>query len=162
MSESGQAIRGHILIADFANVDAASKVNILGGNLSFLGTGPDGMTAPVTVYAILISPSALDEPVAVEIVLVDASGHPVLMPTQDGKTQALRVAQNIEFQAPTLPGILIPKGSVETSSQMILNFPNGLPLQSGSSYTWRLQVDHDVIASAAFYIPQPPAAPVIG
>lgn len=164
MSDSPDSlIRGHVGLADFVNVDSGGKLNVLGGNLAFIGLQPgQGATAAFAVYATLISPAETSDPVAVELLLVDASGDPVMLPGPSGELQAMRVSQLVQFQSPQIVGISVPRGAVEASAQMILNFPGGLALALGQSYTWRIQVDSEIIAKASFYIPQPPPVAVIG
>lgn len=155
-------VQASIILADFVNIDAGGKVNVLGGGVTLLGwTGQ--LTTPFAIFVRLSTPRPIHDAPAVEILLADASGNPVMVPSgPDGESQAMRIAQNVEFSAPAVPGVHIPPGAIASTAQIVLNFGNGLPLKPGHSYTWRVQIDHDVIASESFYIPTGPAMPVIG
>lgn len=158
-----QSVRATLLLADYANVDAVGKLNLVGGGVSIVGFEfQQGTSSPFTLYVRIVSPMPLDDRPAVEIVLVDASGDPVQIPGPAGELQTMRIGQNIQLAAPQLPGVDIPPGAVPSSAGFVIGFPNGLPLAPGHSYTWRVQVDHDVIASESFYIPLPAPGPVIG
>lgn len=164
MSEISDLIRGSIMLADYAVTDAVGKVNVIGGGLSVIGFDLNqGITTPFTVYASLTCPiPAPDSSAAVEVALVDASGNPVAVAGPTGEGQVVRIAQNVEFAAPVIPGLQIPRGAIESASQIIVNFGNGIPLGVGQAYAFRLSVDGDVKASAAFFVPGPIAGPVIG
>lgn len=38
-----------VLLSDFANTDSAGKLNLIGGGISMMGTGPKGQTAAFSV-----------------------------------------------------------------------------------------------------------------
>lgn len=155
------SVRATITIADYVGIDAQGKVNVIGGGITLLGL-QEGGTAPFAIFVRLTSPMPLTDSPALEILLADASGNPVSIPGPQGLPQPLRIAQNVDFLPPAAPGIHIPAGAIPSSAQFAVNFANGLPLPAGHSYTWRVQLDHDVIASESFYIPTPPPGPVIG
>ena len=156
-------ISAHITIADFVNVDAGGKANVIGGGVLLLGFDPQqGVTTPFAIFVRLVSPVPTTDHPAVEIVLVDASGQPVQVPGPMGENQAIRISQVIEFSAPAVPGVHIPAGAIPSVSQFAINFSNGLPLAPGHSYSWRVQLDHDIVTSESFYVPQPSPGPVIG
>lgn len=157
------SIVAHITIADYVGVEASGKANILGAGITLVGFDfQQGVTTPFAIWVRLVSPMAIADRPAAEIVLVDASGQPVQVPGPMGEYQAVRISQVVEFPAATTPGVHIPNGAVPSVAQFAVNFSNGLPLAPGNSYTWRVQLDHDVIASESFFVPQPPAGPVIG
>jgi hypothetical protein len=54
--------------------------------------------------------------------------------------------------------------TVWSHSQMVINFPGGIPLQPGRLYTWQVTIDLDANPSWAvpFFVAGPPPAPVIG
>lgn len=163
MSDASDAITATILLADFANISSDGKLNLIGGGIQLLGFNPEqGLTAAFTVYVGLSSPMPLDGAPAVEILLADASGNVVQLPGPAGEPQALRISQNVEFSLPAVVGLDIPKGALPSTSQFVIGFTNGLPLQVGHSYTWRVQVDHEVIASKTMYLPAPTPLPVLG
>ena len=148
---------GNILIADFVNIDAAGKVNIIGGGVQFLGFDPDtGMTAPFSLYAsIIVTLPTLDEASeAVDILLVDADGQPVTLPGPEGPNQ-LRFNQIVDFTHAKNPAVQQPPIGFPGSSNVVMNFPGGLPLPSGSTYEWVVLVDGRRLASTTFFVPGP-------
>lgn len=164
MSEISELYKAFILVADFVNIDSGGKLNIIGGGVSVLGFNAlTGRTADFAVIARItcVDPTRDDE-AAVELILADSSGETVQLPSGDGQSQALRVAQNFRFEPATAHGVTVPKGALDSSNQMILNFYGGLPLSPGLTYTWRLHVDHELIASEPFFVPSVPTGPVFG
>jgi len=162
MSDVGERITASVMLADYA-AQETGKLHVIGGGLQFLGFDPNmGVTAPFTVIVSLTSPTAIttDHP-AVEIVLVDAGGDPVGLPGPAGP-QVMRISQNVEMPEPALPGQSLPKGSINASATFVLHFATGLPIPPGLSYSWRVQIDHDVKATYPFFIPGPPQGPVLG
>lgn len=156
-------IRASVTIADFVNVDAGGKANLIGAGISLLGFDPQqGVTSPFALYVRLVSPLPTNDRPAVEILLADASGQPVMLPGPMGEAQALRISQNVDFPPVAVQGVTIPNGAIPSVAQFAINFANGLPLAPGHSYSWRIQLDHDVIASESIFIPVAPAGPVIG
>jgi hypothetical protein len=156
------AVSGTVLLADYANADSG-KLNIIGGGATVLRIVPPGITSPFTVVVRLVSPLPLDEAVAVEVVLVDDNGDPVLGPGPvPGELVPIRVGQNVPFEKPVVAGVSLPKGAIPSAALIVVGFPGGVPLIPNRSYTWRVQVDHDVIASTSFYVIGAPEAPVYG
>lgn len=162
MSEISERIEATILLADYVSVDAAGKLNIIGGGIRFVGVDPNtGATSALGLLVVLNSPLSGDSP-AVEILLTTATGQVMSLPGPDGKNQPLRIAQNVDFAEPALPGVAVPKGSVPSTVQIALNFANGLPLKAGYSYQFRVQVDHDTVATYSFFTPRAQQGAVIG
>lgn len=157
-------ITGALVFADYAAVDPLGKVNIIGAGIRVLQRIPPGPTTqPCAVVAMLTSPQPTpgDAP-AVELVLTDPSGRVVHVGRSDAPPQAIRVGQILDFPPPTAPGIIIPRHALPSSASFAVNFNTGLPLEPGTSYQWRLQVDHDVVATYSFYVAVPPPPPTIG
>lgn len=158
-----QTIHAHVVIADFVNIDDGGKANIIGGGVTMLGVdAQQGVTSAFAIHVRLVSRTPLDDRPAVEIVLVDASGQPVLVPGPMGESQAVRISQIVEFLPAVVAGVHIPAGSVPSSNQFAINFSNGLPLTPGQSYSWHVRLDHEVIASESFFVPHAPTGPVVG
>jgi hypothetical protein len=162
MSEIAERVTARLLLADYANVDQAGKLNLIGGGVRVLGFDPNtDASAPFSVVLTIESPLSGDSP-ALEIMLTTATGLVYKVPGPGGVSQAVRISQNIEFAEPGLPGIAIPKGALPSTAQVVINFSNGLPLKPGYSYQFRAQLDHEVVATYSFYIPPLPKGPVIG
>ncbi|OAN37435.1 hypothetical protein [Microbacterium sp. H83] len=157
------SIRASITLADYVNIDGGGKANLIGAGIALLGFDPQqGVTTPFALYVRLISAMPTTDQPAVEILLVDASGQPVMLPGPMGEGQAMRISQNVEFPPPAAPGVTIPSGALPSVAQFAINFANGLPLAPGHSYSWRVQLDHDVIGSESMFIPLPAPGPVLG
>ncbi|PYG99169.1 hypothetical protein CVV67_16580 [Arthrobacter stackebrandtii] len=144
-----------MLIADFVNVDAAGKVNIIGGGIQFLGSDPEtGLTAPFAVYVnVTVSIPLFDETsAAVEVVLVDTDGQPVVVPSPEGPN-IMRFNQDVDFRHTVRPEVQPPPMGFPGTSNIVLNFPGGLPLPTGSSYEWVVLLDESRLCSTTFFVP---------
>jgi hypothetical protein len=121
-----------MLLADAAQV-AEGKLNILGGGWDVCGPGPTPMAIAVKLE---IPPGQTRRKHTWSVVLVDENGEPILLPL-DG--QKATVAINGEIQR-----IRDPK-SARSEEPVSLRFAINiapLPLEPGSSYTWRLSIDN--------------------
>lgn len=157
MSESSSAASGIILIADFVNVDAAAKVNIIGGGIQFLGFDAEsGLTAPFAVFVnITVNiPSFEDTTASVEVLLVDTDGHPVTITGPDG-ANTMRFSQDVDFRPANAAHLQQPPMGFPGNSNIVLNFPSGLPLHVGATYEWIVLMDQTRLASTTFFVPGP-------
>lgn len=155
MTMSSSTGSGTVLIADFVNVDAAGKVNIIGGGIQFLGSDPEtGLTAPFAVYVnVTVSIPLFDETsAAVEVVLVDTDGQPVVVPSPEGPN-IMRFNQDVDFRHTVRPEVQPPPMGFPGTSNIVLNFPGGLPLPTGSSYEWVVLLDESRLCSTTFFVP---------
>lgn len=163
MSDASDQIEASITVGDFVNVDAANKVNVIGGGIRVIGLNSEsGLSAPIGLFVQLASPLPTEgDGPAVELVLTTATGAIVKI-GQGPQSQAVRIAQTVEFGYASPASVVIPRGALPASAQIVLNFPTGLPLRAGYSYQWRLQIDHEVKATYSFFVAgnQPP--PVFG
>lgn len=166
MSEVSDAATVRLLLADYAAVDAASKLNVIGGGLTLVGFNPEpGLTAPFAVVASVgVPPGLYGAECSVEIILEDSSGEPVSLPGPTGETQTMRVGQAITFERPTFPVAHVPQGVMGARVQWVLAFSTGLPLAVGQRYVWRVKIDHDTRDDwiEEFFVPGPAPGPVIG
>ena len=155
MTMSSSTGSGTVLIADFVNVDAAGKVNIIGGGIQFLGSDPEtGLTAPFAVYVnVTVSIPMFDETSAeVEVVLVDTDGQPVIVPSPEGPN-VMRFNQDVDFRHTVRPEVQPPPMGFPGTSNIVLNFPGGLPLPTGASYEWVVLLDESRLCSTTFFVP---------
>ncbi|MEP6697972.1 MAG: hypothetical protein ABJA34_14005 [Pseudonocardiales bacterium] len=166
MSEVSDAAVVRLFLADYAAVDAASKLNMIGGGLSLIGFNPGtSLSAPFSLVATVSVPPALyGAECSVEIILEDAAGVLVSLPGPTGETQTMRVGQAVTFQRPIFPAASVPENLVDARVQWVLNFAAGLPLPVGNRYIWRIRIDHETRPDwvEAFFVPGPPPGPVIG
>ncbi|RAN69338.1 hypothetical protein B5P43_36525 [Bacillus sp. SRB_336] len=150
---------GTVLIADFVNVDAAGKVNIVGGGIQFLGFDPaTGMTAPFYVFVnITVSiPTVEATQSAVEVILIDADGQPVTLNGPEGQNTVL-FRQDVDFRHKDVPNQQRPPMGFPGTSNFVLGFPGGLPLTVGSSYEWVVLLDGTRLAATTIFVPGPVA-----
>lgn len=158
MSEHSSAL-ANILIADFVNIDAAGKVNIIGGGIQFMGFDDStGLTAPFSLFvSVTVSLPALDDTQAtVEVMLVDTDGRPVAVNGPDG-SNSLQFKQDVDFRHSIAANVQQPPIGFPGCSNVVLNFPGGLPLTHGSTYEWVVFLDGSRLASSTFFVPGPSA-----
>ena len=76
----------------------------------------------------------------------------------------LRIGQSIVAEAPVFPGQFVPKNALWAHTQFTVNFPGGLPLMAGATYTWRVRLDGDDshVWATTFHVAGNPPPPVIG
>lgn len=155
MTMNSSSGSGTVLIADFVNVDAAGKVNIIGGGIQFLGYDPQTkLTAPFAVYVnITVSIPLFEETsAAVEVLLVDADAHPVTIAGPDGGNTMV-FKQDVDFRHTLRPEVQQPPMGFPGTSNIVLNFPGGLPLPRGSTYQWVVLLDGSRLTSTTFFVP---------
>jgi len=149
------------VLSDFANVDGTGKVNALGVNWSITGLAPTGLTPPQTLVALIDIPAKLaGQPFTVCLTLLDESGAAVV---PAGQSDAVRVQQLASVQRPAVPNVILPE-ELPYKHQVTVNFGNGLPLQPGRMYHWRLEIDGNTRPEweTSFFVAGPPPAPLIG
>ena len=161
MSELSDSAQARVLLGDFASVDPAGKITVIGAGWTVTGVGQLGGTAPNAVMAFIDVPSKFyGDSCSVELALFDDTGTPVNMPGQG----AIRAAQIAKIERPSVPGAPSLPPDFPSRIQILMNFPVGLPLAAGQRYTWRLQIDGNSRPDweAYFYVLGPPPSPVIG
>lgn len=154
-----------VLVADYISVDAAGKLTAVGAAFTLSALQPDGHTPPVHAAVLVDVPgSQVGQDFALSVSLVDEdSGQAVLVPGPTGDREPMRVAQVVQAQSPSVPGMLVPS-SVPGRVQLVLGFPQGLPLEAGHSYRWSVEIDGQTRPewSAWFHVPAPAPGPVFG
>ena len=166
MSSVAETARVALVLADYAVADAVGKLNIIGGGWQVTALDPSsGMTAANSVVvSIDISPEHYNEDFSLELTLYDSASQIVSAPGPMGQATPLRISQVIKAEEPKVPGLIIPKRALWSHSQFIANFPGGLPLTAGETYTWSVRLDADDSRSwgTTFYVAGPRPGPVIG
>lgn len=154
-----------VLLADYIGVDAAGKINAIGACFALSGVQQTGLTAPQYVAAVVDVPGKYaGQELTLGLELRDEeTGSAVTLPGPSGQLEAVRIQQVAVVHRPSVPGLHIPE-SVFCRLQSTVAFPNGLPLPSGRSYAWRLEIDgqHRDEWTARFHVPGPPPPPVFG
>lgn len=155
----------NIIVADYVGVDAAAKVNILGGGFSITSVQPTGLTAPQHVVAIVdLPPDFAGQQVGVTLELRDhTTGNAARMIGPSGQPEALRISQLVKIEAPQIPGYYLPP-DMPCRTQVALAFPNGLQLEAGHHYAWHVRLDDTTSKGwrAQFHVAGPPPPPVFG
>ena len=159
------AARVVVLLADYIAVDSNGKLTAVGAGFTLTGLQQDGHTAPMHVAVIVDVPGELiGQDFSLGIGLRDdADGQPVLVPGQSGSLEPLQVAQVMRAQPPAVPGMQVPP-HVPGRVQVVLGFPQGLPLEQGHTYRWSVELDGRTRPewSTAFHVPSPAPGPVFG
>jgi hypothetical protein len=143
MSEASESAHVRLFLADYAVADAAGKITLVGGGISIVGINPaTGTTAPFAAIAVVsFDPKHIGETPAVELGLEDEHGRLVVF---EGPNTPLRIATAEKLSPPALPhGVHVPNDAVRPKTQTLMQFQNGLPLQPGNGYLWRVWVDQD-------------------
>lgn len=154
-----------VLLSDFANTDAAGKLNLIGGGISMMGFGPEGLTVPFSVCVITNVPAKYaGEQYALSVELYDETRKQVVKaPGQTGQQEAMRVQQMVDVDHIQLgPGVRMPNDA-QSQNIMIMNFPSGMPLLPGT-YDWRAQIEGQTRAGwfARFHVLEPAPGPIFG
>jgi len=164
MSEVSDAAIVSILLADYAAADAAGKLNVIGGGITIIGLTSTGTTSPFSVVVtITVPPQLYNAECAVELQLEDSAGEIVALPGP-AEPQLMRIGQSIAFDEPTHKGAPVPRRTLRSRQQFVLNFAAGLPLTLGLKYTWRVKIDATSRDSwtEEFFVPGPVPGPVLG
>lgn len=170
MSDVSDAARVQILLADYAAVDGGGKVNALGVGFQFAILQPTGATAPQSVTVLVDVPASFGgSDMAFELTLYDEADDVVQTPGPLGQGGAIRLAQNVTLQevnasSLNLPQYRFPRESLWCRHQVVANMQNGVPVQAGQAYEWRVAIDTVTRAdwAARFYVPAPAGGIVIG
>lgn len=159
MSALDEFISANVLIADFVNVENSGKLNIVGGGLTTLESGPDGMTPPFSVLATLdFKPSFDGGKFQFGFELVDKDGHPVELDGPEGKSRIQLSNEQTAGLAPNSPEFQrrlgVPPGVIPIGLRSVVTLGTGLPLVPDNFYQWRLTVDSQEVpgGNQFFYV----------
>jgi hypothetical protein len=153
-----------VLLADYIAVDGNGKLTAVGAAFTLTGLQPDGHTPPQHVAVLVDVPAShLGQDFSLDLSLRDDSGAAVLVPGPSGDMEPLRVAQVMRAQAPQAQGLHLP-AELPGRVQIVIGFPQGLPLAQGRGYRWVVELDGRSRPewSSGFYVPAPPPGPVFG
>lgn len=164
MSEVAQNATVTILVSDFANSDAAGKLNVVGGTVAILGfDGMQGVTSRFSLSVVVNVPaSLLPTDFALEISLL-SNGELVLLPGVPDP-QPLRVAQPVSMERATAAPTTLIRDHIGSNHVAVLDFAGGLPLAVGGIYEWQVRIDGDDERTwrYPFAVVGPPQSPVFG
>jgi len=141
MSVSADA-KVQIMLADYASLDASNKLNMIGGDVAFVGLLDNGLSTPFAVVVSVTVPGTyVNSSYALTAELYDITvGAAVAVPGPDGEPQALRAQQMVSVPPLQLPaGLAVPIDALHTHT-MVMTF-GGIPLPAGHSFELRAQID---------------------
>lgn len=158
-----------VLLADYANVDAAGKVNVLGGFFSMLGYNPETKhAAPHHVVVVIDLPAALaGQEFALQLQMRNETrGEAVRFISPAGVLEPLQIAQAQRVPpAPVMPnGMSLPTGH-PIRTHTVLGIDAGVALvEPGHEFSWKLSIDGQSKTGwdARFSVPGAPPPPVLG
>jgi hypothetical protein len=159
-------VRATVLIADYIGADAGGKLNALGVGFTITGLQANGATGPMYVALMVDLPATFvgqQVPVAVQL-RDETTGNLVEAVGPSGDNEAVRVTQLAAVSAPHLVhGLFVPP-DMFSRVQLVMAFPQGLPLKPGGIYAWEAEVNGDVDPrwTARFHVLGPPPQPVYG
>lgn len=155
-----------MVIADYGAADSAGKLNIIGAGFQWVNAVHGVFATPHTLVVVIELPQKYaGEQCAVSIELRnETSGMAVKVPTApDGRPDTLRISQNVDIAAPTMPGVRTPR-EMPCRIQIAAGIPAGIPLEPNAEYAWRLSLDgtHRKAWQARFWTLGGPPRPVFG
>ncbi len=119
-----------LLLADFAVV-ADGKLTVVGGGWSISGPAPQPFAIAIKIDVPWDQANIRH---TLELVLVDADGNPVVVPTDDGE-RPLTIEGQFETGRPA--GV---KPGTPLDFMLAANLPPQ-PIPAGGRYEWRLSID---------------------
>lgn len=157
-----------LVLADYAVADQLGKLQMVGGGLQIVGR--DHVKGVSCAFALVVSldfpPEVFNEQYSFEVVLEDTSGAPVELAVVPvgGASSVMRFGQTLQVDEPNFRGNGVPRHALPARSHVVLYFNTGLPLPAGQVLVWRAGIDGDSRPEWAlpFFVPAPPAGPVLG
>ncbi|MGI8535108.1 MAG: hypothetical protein ACR2K2_01165 [Mycobacteriales bacterium] len=157
-----------VLLADYANIDAAGKVNVLGGFFAPLGYNPQTKHAAahqlIVVIDVPLSEAGQEFPLQLQL-RNQTRGEVVRFISPEGRLEPLQIAQAQRVPpAPALPGLTLPPDH-PIRMQTVLGIDAGVAaVEPGEHYAWKVSIDGQSKPGwdARFSVPGGPPPPVIG
>jgi len=168
VSDASDSAIVRLFLADHVVADASQKLNILGGNVQIITWDVrTGMSSPFALLVIItFDHDQARETPAVEVVLENEAGDPVALPSlaPGGDPQYVRMGSAAPVEEPSFRGIYVPRRIIKPRQQIVMAFPNGLPLAVGQAYIWRVRIDQETRDdwTETFYVPGPHPGTVVG
>lgn len=155
-----------ITLADFANADAQGKINVVGAGIRLLGFDPNtGACPPFFLMVNIALPDRYGgTSFALTIELRDVTtGQHFQLPGPTGALEPLRAQQVVPVPHLQVPAQFGQPDDAVVSMNVIMGFPNGLPLQPGHGFEWRIEIDGQSRHwTYKFHILGPAPGPVFG
>jgi hypothetical protein len=161
VSEVSDVATVRLLIADYATVDPAGKLTVVGAGITALlrnPTNPDLTTPFWVAAAVTVPPTHYNSESSFDLLLEDSSGNPVSLPGLMPPGSVVRISQDVTFKEPSFqPPIAVPAGIVPSRVHWVVAFSAGLPLTGGELYAWRVKIDGetDDTWTEQFFVTEP-------
>jgi hypothetical protein len=148
MSEVAASARVTFVVADYMAVGPLGKLTFVGAGISFVSVDPmSGQSAPLSVCATAsFDPKFVGESPQIVLWLEEAEdGTVVELPGRadqlEGQPVRLEVGAAEPLALTFVDGYEIPADALRPKANLLMQFQNGLPLQPGKRYTWRVAID---------------------
>src|SRR6476646_8561676 len=157
-----------LILADFAVADQLGTLQIVVGGLQLIGRDHNtGVSAAFArVVSLTFPPGLFNEQYAFEVVLEGPSGTPTELAESSAVpgSRLMRSGQTLQIEEPNFRGSGVPRRALPTRSHVVLYCNTGLPLPPGQVLGWRARIDGESRPewTVPFFVPAPPAAPVLG
>lgn len=157
-----------VLLADYANVDAAGKVNVIGGFFGLLGCHPQTKhAAPHVVVVVVDVPTNL---AGIEFALQlqlrnETRGEVVRFVAPSGQLEPLQIAQAQRVPPPVMaPGLSLPPDHPIRMQLVLAIDPGVAVVEPGEQFAWKVSIDGQSKQGwdARFSVPGGPPPPVLG
>ncbi len=142
----------NVVLADTGQQDPFGKTHLLGAGWSTTQTGPNGLVPDQAVAVFLEVPwDRCNREMAFSLQLLDADGHPVLLPSAESAEPS--AALQVESVITATPPAGAPNGTPGTASFFVA-LVGGLPLEPGQRYSWQVRLDGESDDSwrASFFV----------
>jgi hypothetical protein len=160
VSETAESAAVRLIFADHVSIDVGGKIYVVGGGITTLFSQPTGLTPPLALAVLVtVPPTLYGTEAAIEIVLEREDETLVEM---GDPPQPMRIGQAVRFDEPPIANF--ERGKMPARVQFVYSFNNGLPLEPGSFYRWRIRIDHQSSEdwTETFAVVRPPPNPVLG
>ncbi|KRC51673.1 hypothetical protein ASE16_00840 [Leifsonia sp. Root227] len=138
-------------IADYVNIDANGKANLVGAGIRVLShESGTSASSPFAVWVTLSLADVPAHPVIVELVLTAPDGTSVRLDDASGRPSEVRITQSATFA--TMTPIDLPDGHLPPMHVLAANFPNGLHFPPGRLYRWQVEADGVIAGTYPFYV----------
>ncbi len=148
MSKVSEVAIVQTIMADYAAVDQAGKLNIIGGTVAVVSQLPsnDALASFALIVSVTVPPTHYGSTCRIDVVLEDASGEPVYVSglVAGAPPQPITFQQSATFDRPRLSPDLTGLGDYLPSRvHTVVTFPPGLPLPKDRGYQWRVIIDDE-------------------
>lgn len=147
MSEVSASAHVTFVVADYMAVGPQSKLTFVGAGISFVSVDPmSGQSAPLSICATAtFHPKFVGESPQVVLTLETEDGAVLELPARadqlEGQPVRVEVGSATPLAQTVIDGFEIPADAIRPKVNVLMQFQNGLPLQPGHRYVWRITID---------------------